>query len=216
MSSLWGTTSSFFRSDEELGKKDDDHKPSLTKSGSLLTPTWHPSRGPPRRSIKRIIILLGIACLIYLFVHNIPTDLGPARTGRPQYGGSVLRPHSSPKPKPAPPKQQVVADSGDASPAERSYSGPPKFLQLAPSLHAIAGTRGSSLINQNILFAASSLKSAAILLPIACQMGMELQNYVHFALMSRSEIKMEELRKLNGIDEGCQIIFHGMGNPACP
>ncbi|KAF7521932.1 hypothetical protein G7054_g12281 [Neopestalotiopsis clavispora] len=64
------------------------------------------------------------------------------------------------------------------------------------------------LVNRNILFAASSLKSAATLLPVACQMGQESRNYVHFALISRSDIDMEELQKINGIDEGCQIIFH--------
>lgn len=64
-------------------------------------------------------------------------------------------------------------------------------------------------MNKNVLFAASSLKSAAALLPIACQMGTELRSYVHFALMSRSEIGLNELRAVNGVDDSCHIIFHG-------
>lgn len=64
-------------------------------------------------------------------------------------------------------------------------------------------------MNKNVLFTASSLKSAAALLPVACQMGSELRNYVHFALMSRSTIDIEELRALNGVDESCHVIFHG-------
>lgn len=210
--SPWGRLRAFFLNDEELSKKDDDHIPTH-KNGGLRASNWHPARGPPRRSIKRIAIVLGITCLVYLFIHNIPTDLGPSRTGRPHYGGSQGSHNTQSE---ASPKHvsQHVTDPEVASFQERNYNGPPKFVQLAATLQAVSGTtRGGMIINQNILFAASSLKSAATLLPIACQMGTELKNYVHFALMSRSGIEMKELQKLNGIDEGCQIIFHGMDSP---
>jgi hypothetical protein len=65
-------------------------------------------------------------------------------------------------------------------------------------------------VNKNILFAAANLKSAALLLPMACQMGNELRNYVHFALVGGSGIDIDDLRAVNGIDESCQVIFHGM------
>lgn len=65
-------------------------------------------------------------------------------------------------------------------------------------------------MNKNVLFAAASLKSASLLLPMACQMGDELRNYVHFALIGGSGIGMDELRAVNGIDKSCQVIFHGM------
>jgi hypothetical protein len=197
----------FFLSDEDLGKKNDDHKPSA-KNGTLLpSANWHHARGPPRRSTKRIALVLGIACLVYLFIHNIPTDLGPAKTGRPQYGARP--PHSLTEQSLAKGASQRENPPRDLHPSGRTYNGPPKYLALASSLQAISGPRGGMLMNQNILFAASSLKSAATLLPMACQMGQELRNYVHFALMSRSDIAMKELWELNGIDEGCQIIFHG-------
>jgi hypothetical protein len=64
-------------------------------------------------------------------------------------------------------------------------------------------------VNKNVLFAAASLKSAALLLPLACDMGNELRNYVHFALFGGSEITLEDLRFINGLDASCQVIFHG-------
>ncbi|KAI0132499.1 hypothetical protein BJ170DRAFT_250660 [Xylariales sp. AK1849] len=199
--SSWGKAQGFFLSDEEMGKKDDDHKPSV-RNGGLRAPNWQHARGPQRRSLKRIAVVLLVAALVYLFVHNIPTDLGPRRTGRPQYGARNSFPASEST------SQLETYSDNTAQPQERTYNGPPKFLKLAASLHQISGTRGSLSENNNILFAASSLKSAAVLLPIACQMGRELRTYVHFALMSRSDISMEELQRLNGVDKSCEIIFH--------
>lgn len=196
-----GKAQRFLLNDEEMGKKNDDHKPSALNMG-LRTPGWHPKRGPQRRLLKRIAVALVVAALVFVFIHNIPTDLGPVRTARPIYTAGMRKPSA------ATPVSGGAGSSGNAISTENAYNGPPKFLNLAASLHAIAGTRGGMLVNKNILFAASSLKSAAILLPIACQMGRETRNYVHFALMSRSEINIEELQSINGIDEGCQIIFH--------
>lgn len=59
------------------------------------------------------------------------------------------------------------------------------------------------------LFAAASLKSAAILLPIACEMAIRERNFVHFALMGRDEIDMGILQSVNGITKECKIMFHG-------
>ncbi|KAI1849330.1 hypothetical protein JX266_004825 [Neoarthrinium moseri] len=188
-------------SDEEMGKKDDDHVPSAVNVG-LRKPNWHPARAPQRRGVKRIALALLALGLVYLFIHNIPTDLGPRNAGRPMY--TDRRPHSA--------TTKGGAQSGiygdDASAVAHTYTGPPRFLELAASLHAISTTRGGMLLNKNILFATSSLKSAAALLPVACQMGRESRNYVHFALMSRSQISIEELKSINGMDESCQIIFH--------
>ncbi|KAI0171817.1 hypothetical protein GGR52DRAFT_442006 [Hypoxylon sp. FL1284] len=198
----------FFMSDEELGKKDDDHK--LSKNGGgLRQPNWHPARVPPRRSLRRIGVVLLVAVVVYIFFKNIPV-LGPdPRMRRPIYPDTKL------------PELPTTNDGQNrnpsalsrlmprpAAPPERIYNGPVRFLELAKSLHAISATRGGTMINRNVLFAASSLKSAATLLPIACQMGTELKNYVHFTLMGRSDIDIQELRKLNGIDDSCQIIFH--------
>ena len=56
------------------------------------------------------------------------------------------------------------------------------------------------------------MKSAAILLPIACDMAIRERNYVHFALIGRDDISMDILRSVNGITKECKIIFHGMSS----
>ncbi|ROW09840.1 hypothetical protein VMCG_02528 [Cytospora schulzeri] len=201
--------------DPEVGvtKKDDDlwiKGASNRRPGSSHGWKAAPPRFPPRKTFKRIGLLLLITTAVYLFIHNIPTDLGPARSRRPVYTypgtnsppGGVSRPNQ-----PNAVGQQPDGEKGTAA-ARRDYDGPVRFLELAQTLHGIDGTKGASAANKNVLFTASSLRSAAILLPLACEMGKELRAYVHFALMSRSEISMKELRDVNGIDDSCQIIFH--------
>ena len=60
------------------------------------------------------------------------------------------------------------------------------------------------------LFAAASLKSASILLPIACEMSIRGMNQVHFALLGRDDISMDILKSVNGITKECKITYHGM------
>lgn len=202
---------SLFFTDEELGKKDDDHKP--VARGSLHPQSWHPvARAPPRKTFKRLAIALLVAAAVYLFVEHIPTDV-PIRDRRhPVYPP----PASALLARPGPVALGKAHDPSvhDAPAAEdlptQDYDGPVRFVHLGLSLYAIAGTKGSQAVNRNVLFAASSLKSVATLLPMACQMGAELRSYVHFALMSRSDIDLQQLQELNGIDESCQVIFHGM------
>ncbi|KAI0453101.1 hypothetical protein F5B21DRAFT_310420 [Xylaria acuta] len=210
----WRKMRSFFMSDEELGKKDDDHKP--VKSAAQRRPSsWQPARVPPRRSLKRLGLVFVVAAFVYLFVHNIPV-LGPNdRMRRPAYPPSHRPPPSRPD-TPSPghvmhppdPAAQAQTQSLAVYGAERGFNGPIKFVNLAVSLQAITNTRGSQVNNKNVLFAAASLQSAATLLPMACQMGIELKSHVHFALLGRSNIDMEHLWEINGIDRSCVVIFH--------
>ncbi|KAI0813948.1 hypothetical protein GGR55DRAFT_701706 [Xylaria sp. FL0064] len=209
----WRKMRSFFMSDEELGKKDDDHR-FAASAGPRRSSSWQPARGPPRRSLKRIGLLCAVAVLLYLFVHNIPV-LGPNdRMRRPEYPHSPGHHPSRPNRPPSegtmhPPDPAVQAQTQAAlNTVERNFNGPIRFLDLAVSLQAISHTRGSQANNRNVLFAAASLKSAATLLPMACQMGADLKNFVHFALLGRSSISMEELWEINGIDKSCAVIFH--------
>ncbi|KAH8912482.1 hypothetical protein BR93DRAFT_79909 [Coniochaeta sp. PMI_546] len=205
---LWGRLSSIFLSDEELGKKDDDHKPAVLPT-IRSQQHWTPARPSPRKTLKRLALAIVIGFAVYLFIHNIPTDLPIRDHRRPVYthgDGETIHPFQPPSKKSKPPPPSHAGH--DAEAPVPAYSGPVKFMNLAGSLHAISSTRGGFVMNKNILFAASSLKSAAALLPIACQMGSELRNYVHFALMSRSEIEIDELRAVNGVDESCHVIFH--------
>jgi len=214
---------SIFLSDEELVKKDDDHKPARIPP---VRSSWNPTRIPPRMALKRLALALVAGVFVYLFIHNIPTNVGIRDHRRPVYttpqgafGRRPDPPKSIPKgksPLKAPSWGKSGNDKKEAATLANSYNGPIVFKNLASSLHAISGTHGDFHDNKNVLFVASSLKSAALLLPIACQMGSELRSYVHFAVMSRSDISIDEIREVNGIDESCHIIFHGMlTNPPC-
>ncbi|KAG4444223.1 hypothetical protein IFR05_000320 [Cadophora sp. M221] len=198
-----------FPGDVELGKRDDDHRPG-SKSGVGLGIAWQHRQiphKPHRRTLRRIA--LGILVLIgfYYFFKNMPTDLESPRA-RPNYG-----PPPTPKPHPpSPPKDLNTvpkpAQKDTVEVPQHDFNGPIKFYHLAASLHAVSRTRGSELINNNVLFAAASLKSAAILLPIACDMAIRERNYVHFALMGRDEIPIDILQSVNGISKDCKIMFH--------
>jgi hypothetical protein len=200
-------------------KKDDDHKP--TKLPPMRSP-WAVARAPQRKALKRVAIATVLLVVGFLFFSNIPTDV-PIRNRRPGYipgDGSQLRPPGPPKTMPKANKPLRAPNWGgkpkEAAPNDRvsvprgGYDGPIQFMTLGASLSAISDTGGDSTVNRNILFAASSLQSVALLLPMACQMGAELRSYVHFALMSRSEMTMDEFREVNGVDESCHIIFHGI------
>lgn len=195
-----------FPGDEELGKRDDDHRPGGKKNPLGLA--WQHRRmgvshGPHKRTLKRIA--LGILALIalYYFFKNMPTDLENP-SNRPHYipnTGSAppaKRPHPVPGSKP----------SKEDAPVLHDFNGPIKFYQLAHTLHSVYQTGGSALVNSNVLFAAASLKSAAVLLPIACDMAIRGRNYVHFALMGRDDIAMDILKSVNGITKECKIMFH--------
>lgn len=198
---------SLFLTDEELGKKDDDHKPARLPLRSRL---WSPAQMTTRKNAKRLIIALIIGLGVYLFIRNIPTDVPIRDRRRPFYEQTdealpFQRPPESAKSTPQPESLHEPEKSID-----RNYNGQVRFPSLSASLYAISSTRGGHANNKNVLFAASSLKSVTTLLPIACQMASELRSYVHFVLMSRSAIDIDDLRAINGVDESCHVIFHGM------
>lgn len=214
---LKGNIGSIFLSNEELGKKDDDHKPTKVPT---IRPQWSAaSRVPPRKTLKRFAVVLLLGAFVYLFIKNLPTDVGIRDRRHPVYppgheadGPATLGPMPKLRPDPEPPKLKTPAPP--ETPPElvargASYSGPIVFPELASTLQAISGTGGSSTANKNVLFAAASLKSAAVLLPMACQMAAELRSYVHFALGGGNEIDLQELRAINGLDDSCQVILHG-------
>lgn len=194
--------------DEELGKRDDDHKPGAGRSplGNVWTVRRvHSLAG--KRNMKRIGIGLVVIVLLYYFFKNMPTDIEPQR-----------RPHFPPAEYARQPSKSSGATPEEYETSEERqhyFSGPIKFYQLATSLNKIINVRGPA-VNNNVLFAASSLKSAAILIPIACEMAQFERNKVHFALMSRDEIPMDILRSVNGYSQDCSVMFHGVfGSLVC-
>ncbi|KAK4986187.1 hypothetical protein LTR50_005479 [Elasticomyces elasticus] len=196
--------------DEELGKKDDDRKTSRTSS----LPLWRfATRTPTRWRKRRLLALVIGAFLLWLFIHNIPTDLGSIdqRVGRPlRPGHSLQGQHSFPEtPTGPPPKPEGEPGEPDEATVKRYYGGPVKFYKLAQSLHGIAHTMGHRPANRNVLFATSSLRSVSTLVPMACEMAKWDRNYVHLVLMGREDIPLEELLEMNGIGKDmCNVCFH--------
>ena len=185
-----------FADDEELGKKNDD-RPRVdgAMAGTSLR-TWR----TPRR--KRILVGIAVLYLLYLFIKYIPTDVPPVskrfdtRFGTPSNNANPLTPL---KPRGPPPRSTKPS-------VEHYFDGPIKFYELASSL---GYGMGQSRISRNVLFAASSLKSASYIVPLACDMSKQNRNRVHFAIMGREEISIEDIKQLNGISEAdCSVQWH--------
>lgn len=193
-----------FTGDEELGKKDDDHRP---KKGAALPSSWVSRPSIP--AIRRRRVFYGIAALLllYLFIHNIPTDLGPS-SQRPNFRS--LGDDSLTVPRQDPPSGQPPRPQKPLEAEEHYYDGPIKFYKLAVSLQAAARRFSHYSVNKNVLFAASNLKSASEILPLACEMARWKRNDVHFALMGRDDLDIPEIKELNGIsDDDCHVRWHG-------
>jgi hypothetical protein len=204
-----------FPGDVELGKRDDDHKPG---SKSPLAAAWFHHRIFLRRSYRKIVIGLVVLVGLYYFFKNMPTDLGP-RTARPDYDHTlaVQGPNRWSNSQTAKHKDAEGSTQSGAADVEDSesgskywFNGPIKFYDLASSLGAIAkNTKGGGLNTRHVLFAASNVKSAGILLPVACEMATFKRNHVHFAFMGRDDISLELLKEENGVKAGCDVWFHG-------
>ncbi len=200
-----------FADDEELGKKDDDRR----RGKKTILPTWSARKSTSAATWpRRRTVLYGlIACFtLYVFFKNIPQPDHPPMA-RPRFE----KPHHHAPPTIHSPK--AVPDTSSEAPprsekpsaAEKHYyDGPIRFYNLAVSLHAIARLGGHMEINNNVLFAASSLKSATELIPIACEMANRDRNDVHLALMGRDDLDIDEIRVLNGVDKQCNVHWHGM------
>lgn len=200
-----------FADDEELGKKDDDRKPGKIN----LLPTWSARKNtPPALWPRKRTLLYGLmACVaLYLFFKNIPAPDHPPMV-RPNYTRPPREPsYSSQKPQAIPesPSQKPPHPERPSDAEKHYYEGPIRFYNLAVSLHAIARLWDHMEANKNVLFAASSLRSVSELIPIACEMARRQRNDVHFALMGRDDLEMDKIIFLNGVDEQCNIDWHGM------
>ncbi|KAI6798869.1 hypothetical protein KC363_g2244 [Hortaea werneckii] len=202
--------STVYSKDEELGKRDDDFRPKRSSATNSLMQPWQWRK-------RRLFLVVAVALFVYVFVKNIPTDLGPAderlgytmrRPGqvprsRPQTGTALGYPKTEPVGAPRrPPQKDEEADM-------HYYDGPIRYHRLALSLRGIKRTKGFALDNRNVLFSVSSLKSAANLIPMACEMARWDRNYVHFALHGRDSLPLQDILDINGVSkEDCPVSFH--------
>lgn len=196
-----------FPGDEELGKRDDDHK-YRPRSSSI---SWHRLRLPSKRSLRKAAIGLFVLVAIYCFIRNMPEGIERS-SNRPNYSRPPSIERTSRPPSPAISKPETTTTESPSVQEEEKekhwFNGPIKFYDLADSLYAISATRGSSLVNRNVLFTASSLKSASTLISMACEMATWERNSVHFAFMGRDDISMAMLQEVNGVTKSCNVWFH--------
>ncbi|KAK5998559.1 hypothetical protein PT974_00940 [Cladobotryum mycophilum] len=233
----WSLSQLWRGDDEEMAnKKDDDiNLPRHAKQPGQWQATS--SRSAPRRSviIRFAVYAFIVLTLVYILYNTIGTsDPSPLSSDHrppdippppPRYDPPRLEEEPPPKkaesPKPTTPtepdtrttkvqkdKSESKSESDPDPEPAKTYNGPLKLPWLGDSLRSISTTGGRTQLNRNVLFAAGSLRSAATLLPMACQMAAERDNYVHFALLSRSDIPMADLLKINGIDGTCKIFLH--------
>jgi len=125
---------------------------------------------------------------------TIPTRPDPVRTqnGEPPQANS----HRNKQP------------SKDKFATKYYYEGEMNFYELPSSMQSLNRFGGSRIRNQYILFSASSLQSAAVLIPMACEITRRGNNYVHMAFMGRNDLSIQEILEANGVDRSCEVIFH--------
>lgn len=193
--------------DEELGKRDDDFRPRRTHSTAHTFNIF-------RWRKRRLFGLLAGLVLLYLFLANPPGDLrridgrqfGQA-VGNRQYANANTPQYLRSEPTGPPPRS--TTDTEDDESEKQYYDGPIKFYRLASSLHSITRTMGQRNTNRNVLFAASSLKSVANLMPMACDMAKWDRNYVHLALLGRDTLPLDDILEINGVStKDCAVTFH--------
>lgn len=184
--------------DEELGKRDDDFKPHLSRASSMNS--LLPWKWRKRRQLIVVLIIAGA----YLLLHQIPlafqafNEAVEAIQIQDPYAAVAYSQPTGPPPRDP---NAVV----DATP-EHYYNGVVRFYKLAKSLHAIPR---NVVANKNVLFVASSTRSAANLIPMACEMARVDRNHAHFALFGRSTLPLDDILMLNGVDnDECKVHFH--------
>ena len=193
-----------FSGDEELGKKDDDHRPKASNTSS--SSSWSVRKPSPAFRKRRIIYAICALLFLYVFVKNIPDDLGPSsRDFNPRLNRGGKLPEITADPPARKPKRPATPSEAE----EHYHDGPIKFYKLASSLHSVARLGGQKEFNKNVLFAASNLKSASEIIPLACEMARWDRNDVHFAIMGRDDLDIQEIKSLNGAVDDCDVHWHG-------
>ncbi|KAF1817136.1 hypothetical protein P152DRAFT_9300 [Eremomyces bilateralis CBS 781.70] len=189
--------SRFFPTDEELGKRDDNRKQPWRRRGSMA------GSGPLRYRCRRrrIVPVIFLICALVFYV----TRRGGFTEWTVAFGDS-----SSPYEEPTgrPPvghDDQVQANI----PNKHYYDGPLRFFRLAASLRHIDHPYGGQKHSRHVLFAASSLKSASSLIPMACEMAHWDRNYVHIILLGRNNLSLKDVQEINGVDPAtCDVMWH--------
>jgi hypothetical protein len=184
-------------SDEELGKKDDDHRfmPARRSNWSIWNHTFRWRR-------RRLLLVLAGLGLVYMVLRGLGGLVdGDGRRyplGGHEYDVDPTEPTGAP------------SNTRLDTTTNHNFDGRIRFYRLANSLHKSSSyTKGYEKTNRNVLFAMSSLKSVSTLLPMICEMSKWSRNHVHAAMMGRETIPLNDLLEINGVDkEECLVNWH--------
>ncbi|KAJ5226986.1 uncharacterized protein N7469_006992 [Penicillium citrinum] len=196
--------------DEELGKKDDDHR---YAAAGRFKPFQHSAIHRPRR----IFFLIVFFVLVYQFFKHMPTDLTPAVE---RYNPTIANPRPpNVETARAPPQLTVPDQAHDAlkqSPEQpdsqlhgnqQSYDGKIRFQDLAQSLPSQKHPKNQA--SNAVVFAGSDLHCISSLIPLACRMASQRLNQVHLVLLGKDEVSIEGIKQVNGVkDSECSMIWH--------
>ncbi|KAH0566332.1 hypothetical protein GP486_000268 [Trichoglossum hirsutum] len=166
----------------EEGKRSDDR---ISRDWSSFIYSFLFWRGPSRFRRRRILLI--VITVLFLYFLWTP-DLDP-----PTSGDSITS------------RGPSTEEQGDLDGENRYYNGPIKFPRLGYTLHSVRG----NLWRNNVLFTSASLESASAMVPMACEMARYRRNAVHFALLGRSDMSIDEFLVKNGIENGCDVRWHG-------
>ncbi|PMB70876.1 hypothetical protein BM221_003335 [Beauveria bassiana] len=201
--------------EKDLAKKDDDVKlPYHNGHG------WQAARTPRRRAVLRyafyVLFVIFSVTIFRRLIYSPEEDIvrpysqyrhnGPAKESPPT---QLTAPKATPGTLPIGTKHtdhSLEAHAGDQiSSNARYYKGVIKFHALAQDLLKLSSAPPGPGID-SVLFAASSLQSAANVLPMACERAASQKDRILFALFGDSDIDLQQLLKVNGIDEACKIL----------
>lgn len=176
----------------------------------LYGQTWQPNARMRSWSFfrkKRALLAILALCGIYIFIKFLPTDVPSVgsridpRTGQPQ-GHPVDRTTTSKQPKPGRPAGKVPEQLLD-----QIYDGPVKFYRLASSLRP--HLRKVDDDRDHVVFLLRDLRTAASLVPLACDMANYNRSRVHMAVMTLRENSIEEIMSVSGVEApDCPIFWH--------
>ncbi|KAI9883428.1 MAG: hypothetical protein M1823_004802 [Watsoniomyces obsoletus] len=192
-----------FGVDEELGKRDDDRKPTRPRQPSiqlwLLAPRFR------RRRFLSVGALFLLAFVLFTIASRAPKD-GQYRVSsrRTSFSFRDMLPVSSGTVSTTPPAH----DETDAEEAIHYHNGPITLPRLAMSLARASTWRGYHADNRNVLFASGTLKSMTALVPLACEMARWRRSDVHFAYMGRDDVALHDILTVNGVKGECGVNWH--------
>jgi hypothetical protein len=126
---------------------------------------------------------------------------------------SLQPPRLTPATRPAslPPKKEskgTAPPTDESSDVDHYFNGKIEYPRLSGSLDKL-GRAPFGKASGRVLYAASSLKSAANLMPLACEMGRVNKSEVHMAFFGRNALPLLEILSVNGhTQQDCNVMFH--------